>query len=247
MGKLYNRFLDTVNWLVVPPGELVLRDDEVHIYRINIADNLHLLDKLKTVLTPAEIERGNKYHQLKDSQRFTISRGVQRHILARYLNIPPEQLRFEIGANKKPYLVNAGGEGITYNITHSDNWIILAIALSPVGADVEKIDPGFPYQDILGEHFSTAEVNFINQQNSSQRFFLLWTRKEAFLKATGQGLGEHLKITASLDGDNTLTPSLTGAHKNWQVSSFKLGDHFGSVACGSAIAGFKFWDVKIEA
>jgi 4'-phosphopantetheinyl transferase len=75
LGKVHIQFLDDVNWRPALPADFVLNDNEVHVYRINISTNLHLLDAFLATLMPAEKERGGKYFQLKDRQRFILSRG----------------------------------------------------------------------------------------------------------------------------------------------------------------------------
>jgi 4'-phosphopantetheinyl transferase len=245
LGKVSIHFLKHVNWQPTPPGSLILKEGEVHVYRINIAANMHALQAFYATLNPGETERGNKYFQQKDRHRFIISRGAQRNILARYLNKPPAHIQFGIGTNKKPYLAGINGPCMQYNITHAGQWVMLAVTNADVGADVEYIDPAFMYRDILEEHFNAAEIAFINAQDSVARFFKLWTRKEALLKATGQGLGEHLKITASLDGEHILPNALLGAEKNWQVSSFDLPDgYIASIATWNSNCQLIFFDIS---
>ena len=244
MGKVHIQFLDDVNWRPARPADFVLNDNEVHVYRINISTNLHLLDAFLAKLTPAEKERGGKYFQLKDRQRFILSRGAQRNILGRYLNQPAAQVAFALGDNKKPFLVGDGKPAIQYNITHAGDWILLAVSNEAVGADVEFVDRGFQFNDILEEHFSLAEIDFIDENNSAENFYLLWTRKEALLKATGQGLGEHLKVTPSLNGTHPLSPELLRADKSWEVNSFNLQDGYtGSIANLYGASRLAFFDI----
>lgn len=245
MGRVNIRFLNEVDWQHAAPGDFIMHDGEVHVYRIHIGSNLQWLAAFAATLTPSETERGNKYHQLKDRQRFVISRGAQRNILGRYLNQPATALQFVLGDNKKPYLPAKGSAGLQYNITHAGEWILLAVSHTPVGADVEYIDPAFSFADILPEHFSQEEVEFINSENSHDHFFTLWTRKEALLKATGQGLGEHLKSTPSLDGAHELPGILLSAEKDWKINSFNLIDDYkASIASGNEIRQLRFFDVN---
>jgi 4'-phosphopantetheinyl transferase len=239
-------FLAEVDWHLASSAATVLGAADIHVYRVRISGNLQHLQIFFDTLTQAEKERGQKYHQLKDRQRFVVSRGAQRHILARYISQNPAEINFAIGDNKKPYLSNPGGISIQYNITHAGDYILLAVSNSPVGADVEYIDPNFPFDDILEEHFNEAEVSFIKQNNTAQRFYLLWTRKEALLKATAQGLGEHLKVTPSLNGEHVFPNELSGSNENWEISSFALpGGHMGSIANTGSNAVLHFFDVVL--
>lgn len=241
MGRINIQFQNDVHWEQMPQAT-VLHEHEVHVYRVRISCNLHLINSFKTILTPAENERGTKYLQLKDRQRFVISRGAQRHILAGYLGLAPEDLGFSLGYNKKPYLT-ATASRIQYNITHAGDWIVLAVSLAVVGVDVEHIDDKFRFLEILEDNFSTEEVAFIKADHATKRFFLLWTRKEAFLKATGQGLDGHLKITPSLDGEQPLPTGLLGADKVWNMTSLQIaGDYFTSVAIKGDAIKITFFD-----
>ncbi|WP_454801975.1 4'-phosphopantetheinyl transferase family protein [Mucilaginibacter phyllosphaerae] len=221
MGVITNRYLNVINWQSVNDA-VVMGNNEVHVWRISISQNIKRLEQYEALLTPDESLRAGKYRQQKDTYRFIISRGAQRIILGQYLNTPPAQLQFVLAGNKKPRLVNTDGQIVNYNLSHAGDWIVLAVATLPVGADVEYIDEAFLFLDILADNFSREEAAYINQQNSTERFFTLWTRKEAILKATGQGLGEHLPLTPALDGEHILDGSLTGSDKNWLLNSFML-------------------------
>lgn len=245
MGKVYNRYLDEVDWQTADAGPLVLGDDEVHVYQVQISSNLHRLEIFSATLTPAEKDRGSKYHQLKDRQRFVVSRGAQRDILSRYVNQPAAALEFILGDNKKPFMRNTNGHHLHYNVSHSGDWIIIAISRFAIGADVEEVDSALQFEDILDEHFSTQEVAYIRQGNTAERFFTLWTRKEALLKATGQGLGEHLMITPSLDGENILPLGLLSSQYDWQINSFLLAPGYAaSVATTHAADNFSFFEIR---
>lgn len=245
MGKIDNRYLSNINWQKALPC-LAINTGEVHIWRINIRQNLSSLNQFKELLNPAELVRAGKYLQKKDHDRFIVSRGAQRIILCRYLNIPPEEIAFVLGDNKKPYLFSEDGNLLHYNVSHSGDWVVLAIATSQVGTDVEFIDEAFKFQDILPDNFSKEEAAYINQENSTETFFTLWTRKEAILKATGQGLGEYLQITPALNGEHPLQPQLTGADKNWILNSFYIQPgYIGSVVVEDAGQSFKFFDADL--
>ncbi len=234
--------MNDVSWQDATAHGFVVSDNEVHVWRINISQKLKHLEQFEALLTPEETLRADKYKQQKDTYRFIVSRGAQRIVLGKYLNTPPAQLQFELGDNKKPHLVGMDGNKVHYNLSHSGDWVVLAIAQLPVGADVEFVDPLFPFQDILEDNFSEEEVNYIG--TSPERFFTLWTRKEAILKATGQGLGDHLKITPALNGEHVLEPSLIGTNKNWLLHSFNIAPGYkGTVVCEDAGQPLKFFDM----
>jgi 4'-phosphopantetheinyl transferase len=175
------------------------------VWKIGIQGNLHLLHTFSTMLSQAEHERAKRYHQIRDTNRFIISRGAARAILGKYLNLEPSSVEFCQGPNKKPFLKNSN---LFYNISHSGDLILLAISTAEIGCDIELINRKFDFSDILIDYFSGQEEAFIAQENSIERFFILWTRKEAFTKATGKGLDDELKLVPSLDGVHLLHQSL---------------------------------------
>jgi len=244
LGTITNRYLNDVWWPNTATHGLVISNSEVHVWRINISQNLKYLEQFEALLTPEETLRAGRYKQQKDTFRFIVSRGVQRIILGQYLDTPPARLQFVLGDNKKPHLVGIDGNKVHYNLSHSGDWIVLAIALLPVGADVEFVDPIFPFQDILEDNFSRAEADYVG--TSPERFFTLWTRKEAILKATGQGLGDHLKITPALDGEHILESSLIGTNKNWLLHGFNIAPgYIGTVVCEDTGQQLNFFDVDL--
>ncbi|RYU91301.1 4'-phosphopantetheinyl transferase superfamily protein [Mucilaginibacter terrigena] len=245
MGTITNRYLNEVHWQQPGDPKLRVTGNAVHVWRICISKNLKRLEQFEALLNPEETLRAGRYKQQKDTYRFIISRGMQRIILGRYLDLLPAALQFVLGDNKKPHVVGNNGDTIHYNLSHSGDWILLAIAASPIGTDVEFIDNNFSFRDILPDNFSNDEIAYINHDNAAERFFTLWTRKEAILKATGQGLGEHLQLTPSLDGEHTLSRSVIGADKNWQLNSFLVNPgYIGSVAAEDAGQFFLFFDAN---
>jgi 4'-phosphopantetheinyl transferase len=245
LGRITNQYLNDVLWQHTATHELVISNNEVHLWRISINQNIAQLARFNQLLIPAEMTRAGKYKQQKDNHRFIISRAAQRIILSRYLQMPPNQLEFVLGDNKKPYLMSNNGTILHYNLSHAGGWIVLAIARLPVGADVEFVDPEFPFQDILEDNFSEEEVDYIG--TLPERFFTLWTRKEAILKATGQGLGDHLKITPALNGEHVLDPSsLIGTNKNWLLYSFNIAPgYISTMVCEDAGQVLKFFDTDL--
>lgn len=117
-------------------------------------------------------------------------RGALRTLLGRHLDAPPESLVFEYGRAGKPALVHPAA--IPFNVSHSG--AIALIALSPeveVGVDVEAIRPVPEMEKIAERFFCRAEAEDLRRLPKVERnraFFLCWTRKEAYIKATGDGL-----------------------------------------------------------
>jgi len=221
--KVEIHYLDNVEWRQDTNFNLTI-DTHVDVWRIKIADHLPFIAQLIKLLLPDEVKRAERYYQEKDRQRFIVSRGALRIILGRYLGQQPEEISFEIGSNKKPFIKTTGAT-VNYNVSHSDDWVTIAISKGNVGIDTEKIDRSFAYQEILADNFSEQEISFINQNNPVEKFILLWTRKEAITKLTSQGLDERLKDIPSLDGNYRVNSNIINSFKAIKLLSFKLDSH----------------------
>jgi 4'-phosphopantetheinyl transferase len=243
--KIHTRYLENISWLNSQKCNFQRNDKLADAWRININSNLLALDHFLSVMHPDEIARANKYLRINDKNRFIVSRGALRYILGKYLQLPPDLIEFNIGGNKKPYVANAGKTDLHYNVSHSGDWVLLAVSNSALGADVEFINQSFSYMDVIDDHFSIEEVAYIKQNKSVERFFMLWTRKEALTKATGKGLDEDLKLIPGLDGENFTDGSIISSSSNLIVNSFKLDDQYlASIATGNSISKIKFWDIN---
>ncbi|UOE52113.1 4'-phosphopantetheinyl transferase superfamily protein [Mucilaginibacter sp. SMC90] len=212
--------LDTVEWRHSTNLNLTI-GDHADVWRVKINDHLSLIGKLKKLLLPDEIARAGRYYQEKDRHRFIVSRASLRVILGWYLNQKPEDIRFQTGTNKKPF-VETAGIAVNYNVSHSDEWVTIAVSETAVGIDTEKIDPSFDYREILTDNFSEDEISFINQNNPAEKFILLWTRKESITKLTSQGLDERIKHIPSLNGDHKISDEIIHSSQAIKLVSFKL-------------------------
>lgn len=145
------------------------------------------------VLSPDERERANRFHRDVDRNRFRAVHTAMRMILAEYLNVGPQEVLFSSAAGVKPQLdTRFSGAGIQFNLSHSSELALLAVAKGArVGVDIEWIKPEFPTDEVATRFFSAAEVAVLNTLPADERveaFFSCWTRKEAYVKALGEGL-----------------------------------------------------------
>ncbi len=243
---LNNKYIGPVNW-----ENKALRDHDLNnhidVWQIDINESLPHIDKLRVVLTPGEIIRANKYLRSTNRDKFIISRGSLRYILSGYLKCPPSDIRFRLTESKKPELDGPFVSKLHFNLSDSADKVVVAIAASPVGIDVELINPKFSYHAILNNNFSLHEAAYINIYDNFKRFFLLWTRKEAILKATGIGLTDHLKLIPSLDGQYNIEGALLSTESNWHLSSFEInGDYIATIATNVLKNNLSFWVFYFE-
>ena len=237
-----NQYLTDLAWLNTSACSFTVSDN-IDVWKISVSENSSLIDNFLTIVTPDELARANRFRQLKDHNRFIISRGALRHILGRYLNQSPAAVAFGIGENNKPYIKNTNPSNLQYNLSHSGNAILLAISNSAIGADIEFINRSFGFIEVLGDNFSADEIKHINQAESAHRFFRLWTRKEALTKATAQGLDGDLRLIQALDGTHIIQPGIIASDNNWLIKSFTVNnDYEASIASAHSVNKISFWD-----
>jgi 4'-phosphopantetheinyl transferase len=176
----------------------VLPENQVDIWRIDLVRQPDEIQHYRRVLSHDEIERADRFYFEKHRRRFIVARAAMRQVLGRYASIAPGKLAFSYGARGKPELAGgplAGGPKerlIQFNLSHSEDLALLAVAQGLVlGVDVELVNPEFSTDEIAERFFSPGEVRCLQALPAGARaeaFFSCWTRKEAYIKALGEGL-----------------------------------------------------------
>jgi 4'-phosphopantetheinyl transferase len=165
---------------------------------------------LYATLSHDERHRSARLRFARDRQRFIAARGVLRALLGRYLGTRPSQIRFAYNAFGKPELSPEFGSRLRFNLAHSADLALIAITTdAAIGVDLEYIRPQPDYIDIARSVFSAAEVDQLNRLPSHlhpEAFLSCWTKKEAYMKARGEGL-------ANLEG----TPTDAVLPRRWSL------------------------------
>lgn len=178
-------------WELAPAG-LWLPDNEVHVWRSDLNLPLDCILELRELLSKDELARADRFHFDRDRHHFTAARGILRTILGRYLGKQPNQLQFIYSHRGKPALANTNTDKrLEFNLSHSHGLALYAIALDrAIGIDLEYIRPIDALQ-LAKRFFSDREFSDLFSFPSEEQdavFFNYWTCKEAYLKATGQGI-----------------------------------------------------------
>jgi len=174
-------------------GGYALPQDEVHVWRIGLDWQPQDVGKLKQVLAPDEREKADRFYFEIDHRRHVVGRGVARLLLGRCLGVDAHEVQFEYSALGKPRLAAGGAAApLQFNVSHSGDLVLVALTLGrTVGVDVERMRPDMEHEQIAAHFFSPAECAALMALNPGLRcdgFFTCWTRKEAYIKATGDGL-----------------------------------------------------------
>ncbi|CAI3151936.1 4'-phosphopantetheinyl transferase Sfp [Acinetobacter calcoaceticus] len=148
-------------------------------------------------LSSAEKLRYDQYHS-KAARLFLISRVLVKTVLADKLGISPHEVNIQLHPNGKPFV--EGSKAVYFNLTHSADVIILAVTEEgEIGVDIEQVDRVFDWMRV-DSVLAPSEIEWIKGNelidpfSVYQRFFQIWTLKEAYIKCTGDGMSRHLKM-----------------------------------------------------
>lgn len=173
-----------------PPGRWNLHRGEINLCLVSLAASPGCIEAFERNLAPDERVRARRFYAVKHQEEFIAARGMLRAILGRCLGLPPAGVALEYGDHGKPRI--AGGHRLRFNLSHSGGRALYALSLDrEIGVDLEKAHPMADLEEIARRFFSPREVSELLSLPAVERqaaFFSCWTRKEAYLKACGDGL-----------------------------------------------------------
>jgi 4'-phosphopantetheinyl transferase len=213
----------------------------VHVWRFSLVDGGKAREKCASVLSEDERARAVRFVLERDRISYVAAHGILRSLLGGYLECGPEQIQLSSDSYGKPSVSYPRlTDSLSFNLSHSHGLGVLAVVRGrKVGVDVEKIRQDFASEEVAERYFSSAEVDELRRLPAGRRaegFFLCWTRKEAYIKAVGEGLRIPL---------NTFSVSLTPGEpaqlrapdaERWSIGSFEPRSkseltHVGAVVC----------------
>lgn len=172
-----------------PPERIELTGDQVHIWRAALDLPTLAVRRLEKELVEEETARARRLYFERDRKRFTVAHALVREVIGRYVGEPSARLLFRRNEYGKPSLLD---DAVRFNLSHSGDEALLAITRRPhVGVDIERIRRDIEYLEIAGRYFSESEsreLRSLPADLQTAAFFRGWTRKEAFIKAIGEGV-----------------------------------------------------------
>jgi 4'-phosphopantetheinyl transferase len=164
----------------------------VRVWRTDLDRSESETAALAGLLSDDERARADRFRFDRDRQRFTVARGQLRRLLGSVLGVAGHEIEFSYAVRGKPGLKWPEGSELEFNLSHSNGLALIATCWRcPVGVDIEWQRPTLDFQGIADRFFTPREVGEIVAQPEDARrsaFFRGWTRKEAFIKARGDGL-----------------------------------------------------------
>lgn len=182
---------------------------------------------LEKTLSPDEQERANRFRFPEHRRRFIVARGSLREILGHYLALAPSEVRFRYDLKGKPFLCPRLEKQLQFNVSHSHELALIGVTQSQkIGVDLEYVRTIKDCQQLAQRFFCESEAAILQTlSDPEQAFFQMWTAKEAYLKATGEGIAgglDQVEVTFS-SGQVQGLKSIAGNQKivnQWQVWSF---------------------------
>jgi 4'-phosphopantetheinyl transferase len=217
-----------------------LSANEVHIWCSSLERPLPIAEKFSLLLSPDEKARAERFYFERDRVHFIVGRGLLRTILGSYLGMDPAQIEFSYGLYGKPALqTNHTDNVLQFNLAHSKDLAVYAFCWNhQIGIDLEHVRP-MPDEDNFAEQFFSAResalIASLSGEEKRNAFFKIWTCKEAFLKASGDGLTKPIdQAEISLHAETARLLSLDTDHKqalDWNLEMFRpLADYQAALA-----------------
>lgn len=225
-----------------PPGrELALERHQVHAWRASLNRESSQVEQFWSLLSEDERLRAERFRFQKDRDHYIVGRGLLRTILGRYLHQEPEQLRFCYSPYDKPSLApEFGGDTLSFNLSHAHGLAIYAVTWHRrIGVDLEYLDSKAFEDGIAERFFSQSEVEALYSLPAEAReaaFFTCWTRKEAFIKAVGEGLSiplDQFEVSLKPGEPAALLRTSGDPHEaaRWSMQELHPGSNFKGALC----------------
>ena len=215
-----------------PHKHISIQKNEVHVWTVSLATPAIEVERLYTLLSHDERVRAGRFCFVEHANRYTVARANLRRILSRYIDTAPELLRFEYTANGKPFVANGP---IHFNLSHSSDVAVVAVTRDrEIGIDVEQIRRDNDLLEIAEHYFAPEERAALRLLSAEERcfgFFRCWTRKEAYLKARGDGMSLDLHAFSVSLGPNEPAALIASAEgpaelQRWKFANLELHDGY---------------------
>jgi 4'-phosphopantetheinyl transferase len=196
----------------LPSTNLALAATDLHVWQTSLDQSTESVTHFRAILSADERVRADRFHFDRDRRRYIVARGVLRSIIGRYLDVAPEHVTFDYGPQGKPRLSLGSGQiPLHFNVAHSHELALYAVTPAlEVGIDIEYMLRQVADIDQLAARFFSVNENAIYRAlpaiDRRVAFFRCWARKEAFIKAIGEGLSHPLDRF-----DVTLAPDQSAA------------------------------------
>jgi 4'-phosphopantetheinyl transferase len=187
-----------------------------------------------SLLDACEQAKGERFLQAQHQRQYVISHGKLRLVLAGYLGLAPDKVRYSVTASGKPFIVcGQKPHELRFNLSHSGTKMLVAVGLQEyLGVDIEVWGGNADFATLAKHCFADTEYRYwsgLPVESQRSAFYRFWTRKESFIKAVGEGLAIELpKVVTSVAGEAgyVAIPVRYGLPENWRLKDLELGGNF---------------------
>ena len=209
-------------------SRIKLLPNEIHLWSINWKELEDYIHKYKNLISIQEEQRVYSFKFYEDRMRCMTGKILTKLLLAHYLEVDCLDIQICYEKNGKPYHMPIKDKRlIQFNVSHSGEFVFMGFAYEKrIGVDIEKINLSFQYQCISDKFFSKKEIEDINKSKNIEKFYNLWTAKEAYVKAIGKGLFKEFK---SFSVSEDIIKENNKIEEGWFLKNIKLNEEY--VAC----------------
>lgn len=239
-----------MEWTEAEPGSPSLAPGEVHVWRFRLDDPPRR--DAEATLSDAELARARDMTAPAAASSFLAAQAAVRKVLSAHTRMPARSIELVRGAHGKPMLGDRAA-GLEFNVSHSGEWGLLAVAATDVGVDVEQVRPRRIHPRFEQRFLTPAERELLRARRGTDgdaAFFVVWSRKEAYLKAAGFGLAAPFsKVNSAGDTLPELDAQgnqLSGGEP-WSIMDFPVDDrHVGAVVARVPELSVNFLTLRME-
>lgn len=233
---------------MVDGRRLTVNGNVACVWLVYLSDE-NIVNQCFKLLSEDEKKRAAKFRFEKDRSHFIIARGTLRQIIALYLSEKPDKIKFEYGINGKPFLPK---NPLQFNLSHAGEIALIGLTEKyEIGIDVEVINPKVEVERVAQHFFAKGEIDCLMSLPQTERqeaFFNCWTRKEAFIKATGDGLSfplDQFEVTLEPNGKAELlaTHFNEKEREKWSLFDLKMKEGYkAALAVRGKIEEIKYFE-----
>lgn len=225
-----------------------LTDGEAHVWLAHLPSARTELNQFVALLNPDELERARQFRTEDLRERWQLARAILRSLIARYAGVNAQEIAFQLAARGKPALAAAlGHTGLHFNTSHSGDYAAFAFTRTgDIGVDIEQMRGEMRRHEGIAQRFfapsEIAQLESVPESEQVRAFFSVWTRKEAFVKARGDGVASGLdQFSVSLSEPRILNIA-NGDASQWSLSALpEINGYAGAMAVRAAACRPRFW------
>jgi 4'-phosphopantetheinyl transferase len=226
--------------------------NSVHVFIVRLKGQDTCFDHCQAMLNERELQRASQFYCEHLRRTFTLSHGCRRALLGLHLGVPPPDIEFGYGARSKPFIAKPVTD-LRFNQSDSGDLVAFAFTAGcEIGIDIEEVRPVSDLENVVANVFTPREIVELCRIDPSlqqEAFFAIWTRKEAYVKALGDGLfipTDSFRVTVcpGAQAPHVFFDQHPETVRDWQLHSFHpAAGYLGTIAYRGLRRSMHIWPV----